>query len=104
MTVVAPPDFSQVMAHEMVAHVAKEMAGEVYDTWAKSSNVWYRQHKSRDKYIGESWGLYVEAARATLASMLAQPSTPELLKEQIHDALVKDHSVRRGRTLQVQVN
>jgi hypothetical protein len=101
MTIVTPPDFSQVMAHEIIAETAKNMARETYVMWARQNNEWFKNHPSEEEWVQKSWGLYVEAARTTLAMLLGQPSVPDLLKAQIHDALVKDNSVRRGRTLQV---
>ena len=40
---------------------------------------------------------FIEQARAVLAGMLSQPSYSELDKEKIHDILVKDSTLTRGR-------
>lgn len=83
-------------AHKMIAQTAKEMAQEVYESWASRSNDFYSENRSMEEYVKECWPLYLQAARAALAQMLAT-NIDEDLKNQIHDALIKDASLRRGR-------
>lgn len=92
---------SQSHCHEQVAAIAKALAGECYDNWAKN-NAWYKLNPSREAYVEQSWGLLLEAARGLMADMLTLPSTPETLKTQIYDALVLDNGLRRGKRLKLQ--
>lgn len=92
---------NQVHCHEQVASIAKAMAGEIYDNWAKN-NVWYRLNPDREVYVNKAWGLLLEAARGLMTDMLTRESTPEILKTQIYDALVLDNGLRRGKRLQLQ--
>ena len=82
--------------HKMVAQTAKEMAQEVYESWASKSDEFYAEHRSIDEYVESCWPLYLDAARATLAQMLTT-NIADTLKDEIHDALVKDATLRRGR-------
>jgi hypothetical protein len=82
--------------HKLVAETAKEMAAATYEFLAKRSDAWYGQNLSQDKWVKRAWPLYIEEARRTLAGLLATAIAPEL-KDEIHDAIIKDGSLRRGR-------
>ncbi len=86
--------------HKLVVKVAKEMAAEIYETFAKADNRWFAMNPSQDAYVKEAWPLLLEQARATLASLIAH-THDERLKDEIHDALVKDNAIRSGRGIQV---
>lgn len=83
-------------AHKLVAKTAKEMAEEVYEQNAGRSNDFYEKYPDMSAYVAECWPLYLDAARATLAQLLTT-NMEESLKEQIHEALIKDATLRRGR-------
>lgn len=83
-------------AHKLVAKTAMEMANEVYEKSAGRNNAFYEKYPDREEYVKECWALYLDAARTTLAELLAT-NIAEALKEQIHDALIKDATLRRGR-------
>jgi hypothetical protein len=83
-------------AHKLVAKTAMEMAQEVYEKNAGRSNAFYEKYPDREAYVTSCWALYLDAARATLAQLLST-NIEETLKEQIHEALIKDASLRRGR-------
>lgn len=83
-------------AHKLVAQTAMEMAQEVYETWASRSDEFYKEHRDRETYVRQAWPLYLDAARTTLAKLLAT-NIEESLKEQIHEALIRDATLRRGR-------
>lgn len=83
-------------AHKLVAKTAQEMAQEVYEKNASRSNEFYAEYPDREDYVKKCWPLYLDAARATLAQLLTS-SLDENLKIQIHDALIKDATLRRGR-------
>lgn len=84
--------------HRMIAKLARDMAAAVYEEWASKSDKFYEEHRSQEDYADESWPLYVEAARTTLAKMLTGPLN-EGLKNSIADALVKDNALRTKRAL-----
>jgi hypothetical protein len=72
------------------------MAEEVYEKNASRSNEFYAEYPDLQSYVEKCWPLFLEAARATLAQLLTS-SLDENLKIQIHDALIKDATLRRGR-------
>jgi hypothetical protein len=82
--------------HRLIAETAEGMAQEVYETWASRSNEFYAKYPDRKAYVRECWPLYIDAARATLAQMLGS-NIDETLKKQIHEALIRDATLRRGR-------
>lgn len=82
-------------AHKLVAKTAQDMAQEIYETLA-SKNDFYEKYPDREKYVKECWPLYLDAARATLAQLLAG-NMEDRLKAEIHEALLKDATLRRGR-------
>ena len=92
--------------HKLVAETAQAMCHEVYDALMQRDD-WYRQWKAQhpnlrgpaleEAFVKKNWGKYVDAARATLASMLAKPIDPDL-KESIMSALLLDNTLLRGRT------
>ena len=100
--------------HPLVASTALEIVMESYDA-LMHHNEHYRifkegcekvlGHQPNSKeleqlYLERNWGKGVEAARATLAQMLASGVSPGLdseAKERIHEALVLDNSLQMGR-------
>lgn len=82
-------------AHKLVAKTAQEMAQEIYEQNA-SNNKFYEEYPDRESYVSACWPLYLDAARATLAQLLAT-NMDESLKSEIHDALIRDATLRRGR-------
>jgi len=73
-----------------------EMAQEVYEKNAGKSNDFYEKYPDREAYVSSCWALYLDAARATLTQLLTT-NMDEVLKDQIHEALVRDATLRRGR-------
>ena len=88
--------------HPLIRKVAIEMAGSLYDD-LMHDNERYAQWKAQcpeltpkraeAMFIERMWPQLIESARVTLARMLAMPY-PESMKEEISDALIKDHSLR----------
>lgn len=77
-------------AHEMVANVAREMAQEVFEVWARN-NVWYAENKDhRSEIVGYIAETLRPAARNTLATMLGRDDVPESQKAQIYEAIQLD--------------
>jgi len=95
-----------IHAHWRVAQLATEMAHNVYDELMRR-NDWYDMHKRMhpnlaSKALEKVWvkknqHKFIAAARHTLAGMLALPYDSDL-KDQIHEALVLDATLRAGRT------
>jgi hypothetical protein len=80
----------------MVAETAQKMAEEVYESWASKSDQFYAENRDLKTYVSSCWPLYLDAARATLAQLLTT-NIADTLKDQIHDALIRDATLRRGR-------
>lgn len=91
--------------HRLVAQVAKEAAGELYEA-TMSNNVvrrlWQEQNPGANeaallaRFVARNWGRCIPFARATLATMLTKP-IDEGTKETIMEALVLDATLMRGR-------
>ncbi len=90
------------VAHQMVARIAREAACELYEILMEDNQIraeWKRQNPGADeaallrRFVARNWGTCIPLARATLARMLSGP-LPDHLKVQIHDALIKDRSLR----------
>ena len=96
----------QAHCHHMIAQVAKEAAGELYDV-VMADNVVFTEWKRQNpgctppilvkRFIAKNWGKCIPFARATLTRMLTT-NIDESLKEQIHEALCLDNTLIRGRT------
>lgn len=94
-----------VHAHKQVLHTALGMAYELYDlvmrdneayaTWKRLCPDLTPEFLER-KFVELMAPRLLEAARATLASLLTTPIN-EHLKMEIHDALVKDNRFVAGR-------
>lgn len=99
-------------AHKLVYECACKMAEELYDMimvsndlyahWKKSCENEFQLFESepaQKRFVELIAPKLLEEARKTLATLLGQPSTPDAMKVEIHDALVKDYSLKRGRTV-----
>lgn len=85
-------------AHPMIANVAREMANELYEAWAKD-NDFYRQFpegKGRRAFVKRVAPKMLGAARGVLAQML-NGSYPENTKVAIYEALQLDKTLVAGR-------
>lgn len=90
--------------HELVRDTAKALAGDVYEA-AMMDNDNYATWKllcndlddkfMQAEWIKLMWPRMIDDARATLAQLLGT-SKNELLKEQIHRALILDGELRRS--------
>ena len=92
--------------HKMVAAVAKEAAGNLYEVVMGDNKVfeeWKRQNPDvtpkqlETRFVEKNWRKCLEFARATLATMLSSSTISEKVKDEIVDALVKDNQLVRGR-------
>lgn len=80
--------------HQMVYDTALELARTTVEYYARTNNAWWKENKDKFEFHAKRLApKLLEQARTTLAGLLAQP-IPELLKEQITDALIKDNSLR----------
>lgn len=89
-----PPSPHKKYAHEMVAQVAREMAGVFYEELAHD-NEFYSFYPKQKMFINREWHRFVPEAKAQLAAMLGMSDerVPEWQKERIFDALVKHASL-----------
>lgn len=111
MTVIPYSNGKTVHAHKLVAKTAQDMSRELYASMM-SNNIRFAAWKKTCEDFGDGSSLLptqyeelfvvemfpnlIEEARATLASLLAQPISEDL-KNEIHDALIKDAPFRAGR-------
>ena len=94
-----------IHAHKLVAETARAMAHELYDQLMLDNEqfaTWKARYPEMDAKELEDHFVYLSSpgllsqARATLAGMLATP-IDEALKESIHEALVLDATLGKGR-------
>lgn len=92
-------------AHKMVMLQAVELANAGYDNLMSNNAIyseWKRKHPNmgpkalRAAFLKKYLFAHIEPARATLAGMLNLPIDPNL-KNDIHEALVLDATLMRGR-------
>lgn len=88
--------------HEMVKETAQEMAGAAFEVLASDNTRWAKMKTmcpelsaadTQKVFVGKLWPHLIEQARTTLAKMLTGP-LPDLVKDQIHEALVLDNELR----------
>lgn len=101
-------NLSKVQGHELVIRVAREMAEVSFDQLMLHDKA-YTEYKERQKesglpakevrrrYVQRLTPFFIQRARATLTEMLTSGMS-EVLKEQIADALIKDHAFQAFRT------
>ena len=80
------------MVHRQLAHTAKGLAEEHYETLA-SDNDFYKRWPKMKAYVGHHWRLYVPMARSIFTHMLGQPNVEDHLKRQMYEALMLDGAV-----------
>jgi hypothetical protein len=84
------------MCHQLIADVAKGIAGKMYDKFA-GDDEFYKLFPKESLYIAKEYGRYVPEARAVLAKMLGLSTTSNEDKEKIFDALMLDRGLPVGR-------
>lgn len=84
----------QVVAHALVAEVARGIAAEFYEIAAKDDK-FFKLWPNQEEWITAAAPKGVEKAREVLAAMLANSMTPEWQKEQIYEALCLDGELPR---------
>ena len=80
--------------HKLIAKTAKEMAACAYEEWAHD-DLFYKLWPNQKLFVAKNWKDFVRIARASLAQMLSG-NYPEIMKEEILDALIKDRSLPQG--------
>lgn len=100
---------NQVYAHKMVVETAQEFANLLYDEVMGDNFIrtqWKAQHPGmseialRKQFVARNLVRCLTAARTTLASMLnaeLSPNLDEKQKESIHEALLLDAVLIRGK-------
>ena len=95
----------QFQAHKLIVKTAQAMAHELYDCVMQDNELyayWKSECEELTPKIAEKlfvklmYPKLIEAARTTLARMLANPMLTHL-HEDIYDALTKDYILRHGR-------
>lgn len=94
MTFQHNPD--NIRAHKMVAHVAREMAMEVYEYKCLRSNEFYATFPDMDEFVRSVAPTLKEAARKALGEMLAREDVSAIEKQDIYDALILDAVFDKG--------
>lgn len=82
--------------HKLLKKTAVEMAGAIYEEMARD-NAFFAKWPNQRNYIRKNWQFYIKAARTTLAQMLGG-NYPEMMKEEIFEALLQDRSLPHGDT------
>jgi len=92
-------------AHRVVMRSAREFCAELYDIYAQKWPDFYKVWPSQNEFVRRHWPHFIGAARATLARLLGT-NLDEKLKIEIHDALIRDHSLAptRSKILQVKMD
>ncbi len=98
----------QIHAHKQVYETATEMAHELYDKLMSDNalaEAWRRQNPEctpkqlENRFVAKHRAKCIPAARATLAAMLTGPYD-DAFKSRVHEALVLDMTLKRGRASQ----
>lgn len=84
-----------VYAHQMVAHLAEELAQCLYEEAAKD-NDWYQANPDRSLFVKVWAPKMIPEARSQLTNMLSRNDVPDDHKELIFDALKADREIPRG--------
>lgn len=79
--------------HIYIKKTAMEMCAAVYEEAAKD-NKFHKDHPDVRAFQVKYWSMYINAARETLVSMLANPAISEHMKEEICDIIIKDRSLQ----------
>lgn len=82
--------------HHLIAETAKALATRLYQHSVLRNNEFFAQNRSEKDFVAACWPSLIEEARSTLVDMLRGPY-PEELKTQIHEAMVLDNTLTRGR-------
>lgn len=98
---------SAATVHKVIRDAAVGIAHETYEA-LMSRNDWYKlwkdewpelafhPEKLEKKWVNLHWAQYIEPAKAALVALLNSP-VPEVLKEEIANALVLDRQLVRTR-------
>lgn len=86
------------MTTQMIQHLCKEMAGELYEENKRTPRfraLWpdYRQ------YIARTWPMHIPIARTILTDMLRRPDSEVAprLKEEIYETILEDRKRSAGK-------
>jgi hypothetical protein len=78
------------MVHVLIQKTAKEIAGAYYEIAAGRDNQFYREWPNQNVFIRRNWKNFIMETRRILASMLGRAGYPEVLKNEIFEALMLD--------------
>jgi len=80
----------------MLKEIAMAFAEALYERLAHD-NLWYEHNPNRSAFVKRTWPTLLPAVRTHLAQLLGMNTISEEEKVRVHDAIVKDHSLRLGR-------
>jgi len=90
--------YPDVTAHYLIAATAVEMAETIYEELCMSSNTLYKGLYDHDDFIRVCAPTLKKAARIILAKLLNDPTTSQMQKDVIYDALCLDASLPKTGT------
>jgi len=79
--------------HKLIKATAEEIAGQSYDELAAANKTFRDIYPDQYKFVERNWQEFVLAARAALALMLMSPTVSEVVKDDIHEALLLDRTL-----------
>lgn len=86
------PTKAKGVVHKMIADTAKGCCQAAWEQLAKQ-NRFYKRHPDCARFVATHWPRYLPVARLTLTGMLGNPKYTQEMKDQIHDALLRDGAV-----------
>lgn len=78
--------------HFLIAKTAKEIAGAFYEDAARD-DAFYKRYPSQDEFIASQHHQFIQVAREILVKCLASPNLPDVAKDDIYEALLKDKTI-----------
>lgn len=92
------PNYKNVTAHKAVAHVAEEMAAEMYEELCSKHDAFYKANPNRDHFVKTMAPELRNSARILMTEMLKRNDVSDVEKDMIWEALVNDKSLKKGGT------
>lgn len=104
---------SSAHVHILIAKTAQDLARANFDHLCSHSNTAFAGFRAyfpegtplarvEEEFVRRMWKHHIDAARDTLVALLSQP-LPDVLKNEISEALIQDRSLIRGRRSPTQI-
>ena len=81
------------MVHKLIKKTSQELAGAFYEFQASHSRLgdeFYKAFPSVNRFVESEWPSFVKTTREVLARMLGDPTTSDIEKADIYEALCLD--------------